>query len=148
MPRAVASTSNVTIGGDNRRIADSPREVVEKVLGHWTRDESLPEGLLDPDVEWVNPPDAIERGTRSGRGGWGGAEENWRQGFSSIRFEVERVEAAGDRVATAVRCFSVARGSGLEVEQVLGFLFTVRDGRVVRFEWSNDAEGTVRSVLA
>ena len=129
-------------------MGDSPREVVETVLGHWSRDESLPEGLLDPEVEWVNPHDAIERGTRSGRGGWGGAERNWRQGFSSIRFEVERTKAEGERVAAAVRCHSVARGSGLEVEQVLGFLFTVREGRVVRFEWSNDAEGTLRRLLA
>jgi ketosteroid isomerase-like protein len=129
-------------------MAGTPREVVEQVLGHWSRDERLPEGLLDPEVEWVNPADAIEHGTRSGRGGWGGAEDNWRQGFRSIRFEIEQLETAGDRVATALRCYSVARGSGLEVEQVLGFLFTVRDGRIVRFEWSNDAEGLVRSLLA
>lgn len=122
----------------------SPRQTVEVILDRWSRDDNLPDGLLDPEIEWVNPPDAVESGTRSGRAGWKLAEGNFRDGFSSVRFEIEQIASAGEDVATAVRCHSVARGSGLEVEQVLGFLWTVRDGRLVRFEWSSDPDSLMR----
>ena len=32
------------------------------------------------------------------------------------------------------------RGSGIEVRQRMGLVFTIRDGRVTRFEWSNGPE--------
>jgi len=122
----------------------SLREVAEKVLALWSAGENLPGELLDPEVEWVNPTDSVESGTRHGTAGWEGAERNWTQSFSEVRFEIERAEERGDLVATAVRCFSTARGSGLEIERVLGFLWTIREGRVVRFEWSNDPEEVLR----
>ena len=114
------------------------------MLDHWSRDAPLPRGLLAPDIEWVNPPDAVEPGTRHGHEGFGSAEENWRGSFSSIRFEIEGIVDSGDQVAATVRCYSVARGSGMEVDQVLGFLWTVREGRITRFEWSNDAHALLR----
>jgi hypothetical protein len=33
------------------------------------------------------------------------------------------------------------RGSGIQVTQRIGMKFTIRDGRLARFEWSNDPEG-------
>jgi ketosteroid isomerase-like protein len=122
----------------------SARDTVENVLDHWTRTASLPAELLDPEIEWVNPPDAVEPGTRRGRDGWEQAEESWRGSFTSVRFEIERIAEDGDRVAAAVRCHSVAGGSGMEIDQVLGFLWTVRAGRLVRFEWSNDPDEIMR----
>ena len=114
------------------------------MLESWQRDLTLPASILDPEVEYVNPPDAVEPGTRRGRDEFNAAEENWRGSFSEIRFELEEIAEDGDRVAASVRCYSVARGSGMEVEQVMSFLWTVREGRLARFEWSRDADALLR----
>lgn len=101
---------------------------------------ALPPELTDSDIEWVNPGDAIETGTRQGRGGFEEAESAFRRAYSSIRIEVERRVELGDRVGLIAEVVLQGRGSGIEVRQRMGMLFTIREGRLTRFEWSNDPE--------
>ena len=42
------------------------RQKLEEILGHVFGGRSLGPELLDADAEWVNPPDAVEGGTRRG----------------------------------------------------------------------------------
>jgi ketosteroid isomerase-like protein len=60
--------------------------------------------------------------------------------YSSIGIEVERQVEIGDTVGLIVEVLYHGRGSGIEVRQRMGFVFTIRDCRVTRFEWSNDPE--------
>ena len=57
-------------------------------------------------------------------GGW----ENW-------QIEPDRFVPVGDRVAVALRYRARWRISGAEVEAFESALWTIRDGRVVRYEW-------------
>jgi hypothetical protein len=52
---------------------------------------------MHPDIEWVNPPDAIETGTRHGRSGFEEPESGFRRAYSSIEIEVEYRPRSGTR---------------------------------------------------
>jgi ketosteroid isomerase-like protein len=102
--------------------------------------QSLPAELIHDDIEWVNPPDAIETGIRLGRSGFDEAESAFRRAYDSIVFEVERRVERGDVVGVITTVLVRGRGSGIEVPQRMGLLFNFREGQIVRFEWSNDPE--------
>jgi hypothetical protein len=89
----------------------------------------------------VNPPDAIEGGTRHGLSGFEQAELAFRRAYSSMEIDIERQVESGDVVGLVTRFMVQGRGSGIEIPQRIGLLFTFRDGRLARLEWSNDPEG-------
>lgn len=41
-------------------------EIVRRIYAAWTDGSPVESGLLDPEIEWVNPHDAVETGIRSG----------------------------------------------------------------------------------
>lgn len=102
---------------------------------------------MDPEIEWVNPPDAVETGTRRGRESFEGAQSSVGRAYSSVGFDVERKTERGDSVGVIVQMLYEGRGSGIEVQQRLGLAFTIRDGKVVRFEWSREPEELLDRVL-
>jgi ketosteroid isomerase-like protein len=102
---------------------------------------------MDPEIEWVNPPDAVEAGTRRGRESFEGAQSAFGSAYSSVAMDVERQIERGDAVGVIVQTLYQGRGSGIEVHQRLGFAFTIRDGKVVRFEWSREPEELLDRVL-
>ena len=118
----------------------TPRELAEDILARWARGDRLDPELLADDVEWINPGDAVEPGTRRERSGFETAQSRFGEGFRVERFEVERIESAGDSVGMSVATHTVAHGSGMPLRNDLGFRFDFRDGRLSRFEWSNDPE--------
>jgi ketosteroid isomerase-like protein len=95
---------------------------------------------MDTDVEWVNPSDAIETGTRHGQEGFQDAQSSFIRAYRSAEFHVERTIEREGAVGLIVESVLHGRGSGIEVRQRQGMLFTFRDGKVVRFEWSNQPE--------
>src|SRR6476659_6498735 len=58
--------------------------------------------------------------------------------FAALRWVPEEIRAAGDQVAAAVSVSGAGRLSGAPIEIRIGHLFTLRDGRVVRFEVFDD----------
>ena len=102
---------------------------------------------MDPEIEWVNPPDAVEPGTRRGREGFEGAQSSVGRAYSSIGFDIERQLEVGEMVGVIVEMLYRGRGSGIEVPERLGMAFTFRDGKVVRFEWSRQPEDLLDRVL-
>jgi ketosteroid isomerase-like protein len=54
--------------------------------------------------------------------------------------ELERITPAGDQVAVVVRYRARGRASGVEVEGRESALFTMRDGKVVRYEWFHEPD--------
>src|SRR5262249_12618569 len=59
---------NISHRGDrikrDTRVIASNTEIVHRILDLWRGLESIPPELLAPDIQWVNPADAIEGGTR------------------------------------------------------------------------------------
>jgi ketosteroid isomerase-like protein len=102
---------------------------------------------MDPEIEWVNPPDAVEAGTRHGPEAFEGAQSSVGRAYSSVGIDVERRVERDDDVGLIVEILYHGRGSGIDVRQRMGFVFTIRNDRVVRFEWSNDAEDLLARVV-
>jgi ketosteroid isomerase-like protein len=102
--------------------------------------------LADPDVTFVNPDSALESGTRHGpeglRAGLGGILD----AFEHLRFVQERITDLGDRMLATGTFKGRGRGSGMELPATpFAIVITLREGRMVRFEWFADAAEAARA---
>jgi uncharacterized protein len=107
-------------------------ELVRSIYSLWSTNESA-RHLIDPDLEYVNPSYAVESGIRRSRGTLG----TIRDVYPDFRVEPERFVDAGEDVVV----IGIARGtsaSGLEAQWRQGYVWTVRDGKAIRFRWFND----------
>jgi ketosteroid isomerase-like protein len=112
-------------------------EIVQRVADAWNRsDVDAFLALYDPECEVIFPPEVPEPGPFHGH-----AElKQWVDGFlgawESHRVEVVEVMDAGDDVVVAV-LHMVGRGfgSGVGLDETDAHVFTIRDGRIAR--WQN-----------
>jgi uncharacterized protein len=115
-------------------------ELVQAIYDAWRRNASARD-LIDPDIEYVNPPYAVESGTRKGRE----ALAKVREVYPDFRVEPERFIDAGDDVVV----IGTARGtsaSGLTAQWRQGYVWTVRDGKGTRLRWFNDPDEALEAV--
>jgi len=111
-------------------------EVVQAIYDAWAREERPgPVDLLDAQIEYVNPAGALEPGTRRGLRGFAEAVAKTDEGWDAWEMKLERLHVAGDRVAVVVQYRARGRGSGVELEGRESALWTIRDGKAVRYEW-------------
>jgi uncharacterized protein len=114
-------------------------ELVRSIYRRWGQNESARD-LIDAELEYVNPAYAVEAGTRRDRG----ALREIRAVYPDFHVEPERFLEAGEDVVVV----GVARGtsaSGIEARWRQGYIWTVRDGRAIRFRWFNDPEEALRA---
>lgn len=121
-------------------MTDRDIQTVEAVLAAFRRaDAEAMLELSDPDAEWVNPDYAIEPGTRRGREEIRRAIESVFEFFETV--EAESMERTPDgRILVVSRVQSRGIGGGPGIEGRTGTLYTVRDGRLVRYEWFRSPE--------
>ena len=93
--------------------------------------------LLAEDVEWVNPPEAVEPGTRQGADSFNRAIANVFAAWDDVRFEIERVVDNGDDVVVLGKLHGHIHGPGMEVDSRHGQVWTFRGDRVTRMRWTN-----------
>ena len=116
-------------------------EVVRRFYAAWSRDEFPgPTDLMDPEIEYVNPDGAVEPGTRRGLAAFRLAVETLFEGWETWQMEPEVFRAVDDQVAVVLRYRGLGRESGVEVEGRESALWTVRDGRVVRYAWFHEPD--------
>jgi ketosteroid isomerase-like protein len=114
-------------------------EVVRRFYDRWARDDFPgPIELMDPEIEYINPAGAVEPGTRHGLDAFTKAVERVFEGWEAWQMEPERFEAVGDQVAVVARYRARGRGSGVEVEGRESALWTLREGKVVRYAWFHE----------
>jgi ketosteroid isomerase-like protein len=114
-------------------------EVVQLFYAAWARGEFPgPIELMDREIEYVNPPRAIEPGTRRGLAAFSRAVERVFEGWETWDMQPVEFKPVGDQVAVVVRYRARGRGSGVEVAGVESALWTVRDSRVVRYAWFHE----------
>jgi ketosteroid isomerase-like protein len=99
-----------------------------------------------PDIEYINPPEAVEPGIRRGRTEVAQALRNSPDLFDSSRHELHELFDCGDAVVAAVRFCARGGGSGVELVQEEAHTWTLRDGRIVRFEWGRDLAAALEAV--
>jgi ketosteroid isomerase-like protein len=89
---------------------------------------------IDPDCVVDATRNVFNPGTYVGHDGmrklWAGMDETW----AEMRVEPLEFIDAGDQVVVIGRLVGRGKGSGVEVERFNRQVFTLREGRVVRFE--------------
>jgi ketosteroid isomerase-like protein len=93
--------------------------------------------LLATDAEWVNPPEAVEPGTRQGADSFNRAVANVFAAWDDVVFETDRLIDNGNDVVALGRLRGHIHGPGMEVESPHGQIWSFRDGLVTRMEWFN-----------
>jgi ketosteroid isomerase-like protein len=122
-------------------------EIVKRLYDAWQREGfGVVPALMDPDIEYVNPPYAVEPGTRRGYEGFAIAARNIRNVYPTRRFEPLEFDDARNEVAVRVRVVARGVGSSVEVDVERGYVFEIRDGKVVRFAWFNDHAEALKAV--
>jgi uncharacterized protein len=110
-------------------------EIVRRLIEAWNSNEQdRVSGLLDPGVVVDATRRLVNPNTYTGMQGmcrmFAERDEVWEE----FRMEPDEVLAAGDRVVAIGRWVGKGKGSGIEVQQPVADVFTLHDGRVVRFE--------------
>src|ERR1700704_3363787 len=79
-------------------------EVVRRLYEAWQRDGFgvVPE-LMDPAIEWVNPPYAVEPGTHHGYTGFAAAASSFASVYPDSRVVDATFYDAGNRIAVKAR---------------------------------------------
>jgi uncharacterized protein len=100
-----------------------------------------PEELLElatPDVEYVNPPYAVEPGVRHGVVAVGNAMRRFAEPWDTARHELRELYDCGDVVVADVNWHVRGRGGDRELVNREAHSWTLRDGKIARFEWGQD----------
>lgn len=115
-------------------------ELVREIYALWSRSESA-RHLIHPQLEYVNPSNAVESGVQHSRRTLGKVREV----YPDFRVEPERFLDAGENVVV----IGVARGtsaSGVTAQWRQGYVWTVREGTAIRFRWFNQPDEALQAV--
>jgi ketosteroid isomerase-like protein len=116
------------------------QENVEVVREHYaaTNERDFPRAMSDyaEDVELVVDPQAfLDAGTFKGRHAVGQWFADWLTTFEpGYHFDIEEARDLGDVVFLNATHRGRGRSSGVEVQGQTGYLYKVRDGKIVRVE--------------
>lgn len=97
--------------------------------------------FLDPEIEWVIAKEHPDARTLHGREALAAYRLEWAEILDDMHVEMDRILDAGDTLALVGTVRGVGVGSGAEVQVPIAFLYTPRDGKIVRVEeYLNPAE--------
>jgi ketosteroid isomerase-like protein len=106
----------------------------------------LVDELGTPDIEYVNPPHAVEPGVRRGPAEVARALRQAHELFASPRYVIRELFDAGDAVVADLSFYALGRDSASEAVQKEVHTWTLRDGRIARFEWGRDRREALEAV--
>jgi ketosteroid isomerase-like protein len=90
---------------------------------------------IDPDFETTTPASlSVEPDTYRGPEGVRRWFDAWEGTMDEVRFDVDELVDAGDRVVAVSRMVARSHTTGLELEQAVVRVWTLRDGRAVRLD--------------
>jgi ketosteroid isomerase-like protein len=123
-------------GGRVGSVPEDAVEIVRRIYARWSTEEAnvFPD-LMSAEIEYVNPPGAIEPGTRRGIEVFAGAVAKVREAWELWSMEPEEIVKDGALVIVVLRYRARGRGSGTEVDGRESALWTVDGGKAVRYEW-------------
>jgi ketosteroid isomerase-like protein len=110
-------------------------EVVRRVFDLFDRGET--EALLryvDPAIETNEGPELPGAGTYYGHAGLATAYDHWTGQFDDYRMELTELIDAGHDVVAVTRHHGTGRASGVAVEAIVAYVFTLDDGMIVRMQ--------------
>jgi len=114
-------------------------------LGWFNGDPSQIVAHADPEIEMVNPPEAVQGGTRHGVEELVEAWRNMVTTLDDSHHGLRKIEGHGDVVLAELTHSAILRDSELRIEQDEVHTWTFRGAKVIRFEWGRDAEAARRA---
>ena len=102
--------------------------------------------VLDPEAVYVNPPEAVDPGTRRGVDEVMAAVASVSKSFGVTEHNLRELFDAGDAVVASVTAHAWGRDSGAQVTQEEAHTWTLRDGKVISFEWGRDLPAALKAV--
>ncbi len=121
-------------------------EIVQRIYDAFAEGDL--EGAMrcfDADVEWSEPPESPGADTPyRGRDGARRSLDAWLHAWDHYELEVDELIDAGKQILVRSRQRVRGKGSGIEIDQPLFNLWTLRDGRVIRMRMYHD-EGAARN---
>jgi ketosteroid isomerase-like protein len=118
-------------------VSEENVEIVRSLLARWERGNYDTEAF-DPEVEFTRTgggSDVLGYTTEArGIDGLWSAMRAWTDEWTDTRMEAESFLDAGDRVLALVRHHAVGRRSGARLSNLDGWVFSLRDRRIVRWD--------------
>jgi ketosteroid isomerase-like protein len=118
------------------------RAVYERFAGG-DQEEALE--LIDPAFELHDRPEIPDPQVYRGHEGVIASLQVSQDTFDELSLVPEEYVDAGDRVAVVFRFRGTGRGSGMEVDEQLVHLWTIRDGKAVRMDVKSSLEEALRA---
>jgi ketosteroid isomerase-like protein len=111
------------------------REVHEAINA---RDEEALTRLLDPEIVWIQNPNAPDPGALHGHGGVRELRAMVDDSFEDVHLDAETFLDHGDTVVALGYMRARGRGSGVEIREARAWVWSLRDGRVIRHQTFDD----------
>jgi ketosteroid isomerase-like protein len=131
---AVALEARMPERDTARAMSQENVDVIRAVIDGWLRGDSSTLNLISEDAVYVAPPGMLGGGTYRGHEGVLEWFVDWRREWTKYEAEVIRFEDLGDRVFTVERNRATGKRSGIAVDMETFSVWTLRDGKVVRWE--------------
>ena len=115
------------------------QENVELVEGTWAAfqrgDVAAMRATCHPDVLIVQPPEVPDTKTYSGLAGVKEAVEDWPKQWDDFQFEVlELIDVSDTQLVSVTRHRGHGAMSGIEVDAIVAYVHTIRDGKLTRLD--------------
>src|SRR6266480_3618248 len=126
------------------------QENVERIrnafAGTTAGDFSYLPGLIDDSCEFLLPPDFPGTQATRGPGGFVSVVREFEEAFEEMRYEPQEFLDQGDRLFVAVRTIGRAKHTGIAIDLILYWVYTFRDGMVVKMEAFLDRAAALEAV--
>src|SRR3954452_18202984 len=111
-------------------------ETIRRLVDAWNRqDQDGMLALTDPDIEYVNGPNAIEPGTRRGHDAMVVVlRKQWEDTPGDVRQEIDRFHDRGDEILSEGRLSRPMPGSDDRISTPVLMSWKIRDGKLIRLE--------------
>jgi ketosteroid isomerase-like protein len=106
-------------------------EIARRAMEHIDRTGEPLWEVIDPEIEWIIDPTGLLAGTYRGYEGVKQFLERLRESFDEQHVEIDDLIDVGDSVVVLCRIRNRGRSSGMTVEQRVGWVCRLREGRIV-----------------
>jgi ketosteroid isomerase-like protein len=116
-------------------MSSSNAELVQKLLiAYLNGDEESLRSMITPDGEIYGAPGLINSGTYYGFEGFQQWTRAWEEAWGEVSYDLQDpIDVGDDVIVIPAHIVAKGAGSGVETDNVFGWLYEFRDGKVVRF---------------
>ena len=115
-------------------------EVVREIYRRYAVDPETTFELLDPEIEWSEPPEVPDSQTSRGHEGVRRSLRKFVGTWEDFHLDVVDLIDAGDSVIACTRLTGRGKGSGVEIDQEQFAVWRFRNGKAVALQMVFDRE--------